>query len=118
MTANSRFNPIDALRSLPLGKSQKSAELDLLAPTPGSYAVITGASSGIGKAIAEELARRWYPHVYNGQPAKGMAHRALADIKESIRELDYYRRAMLVETDPSNADATAAAKAATERFPI
>ena len=54
----------------------------------------------------------------NGQPAKGMAHRALADIKESIRELDYYRRAMLVEADPSNADATAAAKAATERFPI
>ena len=34
MTANSRFNPIDALRSLPLGKSQKSAELDLPAPTP------------------------------------------------------------------------------------
>ena len=66
----------------------------------------------------KELARRWYPHVYNGQPAKGMAHRALADIKESIRELDYYRRAMLVEADPSNADATAAAKSATERFPI
>lgn len=71
MTANSRFNPIDALRSLPLeqlpvplpfglGKSQKSVELDLPAPTPGSYAVITGASSGIGKAIAEELARRGY----------------------------------------------------------
>ena len=75
MTANSRFNPIDALRSLPLeqlpvplpfgsgkshGKSPQSEELDLPAPTPGSYAVITGASSGIGKAIAEELARRGY----------------------------------------------------------
>ncbi|WP_034985455.1 mycolate reductase [Corynebacterium jeikeium] len=34
--------------------------MDLPAPTPGSYAVITGASSGIGKAIAEELARRGY----------------------------------------------------------
>lgn len=66
----------------------------------------------------KELARRWYPHVYNGQPAKGMTHRALADIKESIRELDYYRRAMLVEADPANADVNAAAKAATERFPI
>ena len=66
----------------------------------------------------KELARRWYPHVYNGQPAKGMTHRALADIKESIRELDFYRRAMLVEADPANADVNAAAKAATERFPI
>lgn len=66
----------------------------------------------------KELARRWYPRVYNGQPAKGMTHRALADIKESIRELDFYRRAMLIEADPTNADVTAAAKAATERFPI
>jgi oligoribonuclease len=44
----------------------------------------------------KELARRWYPRVYFGQPAKGLAHRALADIKESIRELEYYRRAVFV----------------------
>jgi len=40
----------------------------------------------------KELCRRWYPRIYYGQPAKGLAHRALADIHESIRELQYYRR--------------------------
>jgi oligoribonuclease len=44
----------------------------------------------------KELTRRWYPRVYFGQPAKGLAHRALADIRESIRELEYYRRAVFV----------------------
>jgi oligoribonuclease len=44
----------------------------------------------------KELARRWYPRVYFGQPAKGLAHRALADIRESIRELEYYRRTVFV----------------------
>ncbi|MFI5492918.1 oligoribonuclease [Actinoplanes sp. NPDC051859] len=44
----------------------------------------------------KELARRWYPRVYFGQPQKGLAHRALADIRESIRELEYYRRSMFV----------------------
>ncbi|MEZ2122817.1 MULTISPECIES: oligoribonuclease [unclassified Corynebacterium] len=44
----------------------------------------------------KELTRRWYPRVYFRQPDKGMAHRALADIIESIRELDYYRRAIFV----------------------
>jgi oligoribonuclease len=44
----------------------------------------------------KELCRRWYPRVYFGQPAKGLAHRALADIKESIRELEYYRRTVFV----------------------
>ncbi|WP_433531766.1 oligoribonuclease [Micromonospora sp. CA-263727] len=44
----------------------------------------------------KELCRRWYPRVYFGQPQKGLAHRALADIQESIRELEYYRRAIFV----------------------
>jgi oligoribonuclease len=44
----------------------------------------------------KELCRRWYPRVYFGQPSKGLAHRALADIKESIRELEYYRRTIFV----------------------
>lgn len=44
----------------------------------------------------KELCRRWYPRVYFGQPAKGLTHRALADIRESIRELEYYRRTVFV----------------------
>ncbi|MEH0981003.1 oligoribonuclease [Micromonospora sp. CPCC 205556] len=44
----------------------------------------------------KELCRRWYPRVYFGQPQKGLAHRALADIRESIRELEYYRRTLFV----------------------
>lgn len=44
----------------------------------------------------KELARRWFPRIYFGQPAKGLAHRALADIIESIEELAYYRRTMFV----------------------
>jgi oligoribonuclease len=44
----------------------------------------------------KELCRRWYPRVYFGQPSKGLAHRALADIRESIRELEYYRRTVFV----------------------
>ena len=39
----------------------------------------------------KELARRWFPRVYFAQPPKGLAHRALADIIESVRELAYYR---------------------------
>ncbi|HEY8533709.1 MAG TPA: oligoribonuclease [Micromonospora sp.] len=44
----------------------------------------------------KELCRRWYPRVYFGQPQKGLTHRALADIRESIRELEYYRRTIFV----------------------
>ena len=44
----------------------------------------------------KELCRRWFPRSYFGQPQKGLAHRALADIRESIRELEYYRRTVFV----------------------
>ena len=45
----------------------------------------------------KELARRWYPKVYFNSPEKTGNHRALADIRESIAELRYYRDAMMVE---------------------
>jgi oligoribonuclease len=45
----------------------------------------------------KELARRWYPRTYFAAPAKAGSHRALADIRESIKELKYYRRAIFVE---------------------
>ena len=44
----------------------------------------------------KELCRRWYPRIYFGQPTKGLVHRALADIHESIRELQFYRRTAFV----------------------
>ena len=44
----------------------------------------------------KELCRRWYPRIYYGQPEKGLAHRALADIEESIQELRYYRSTAFV----------------------
>ncbi len=56
----------------------------------------------------KELARRWYPRVYFSQPPKGMAHRALADITESIRELKYYRQALFVPHPGPDVDEAAA----------
>src|SRR5581483_7610640 len=50
----------------------------------------------IDVSSVKELAKRWYPRVYQSQPEKGLAHRALADIVESIRELAYYRRTLFV----------------------
>jgi oligoribonuclease len=44
----------------------------------------------------KELARRWYPRAYFASPAKVGGHRALADIRESIAELRYYREAIFV----------------------
>ncbi len=44
----------------------------------------------------KELARRWYPRAYFASPLKRGGHRALADIKESITELRYYRQAVFV----------------------
>ena len=44
----------------------------------------------------KELARRWYPRAYFASPAKNGGHRALADIKESVQELRYYREAVFV----------------------
>lgn len=48
----------------------------------------------IDVSTIKELARRWHPRAYFNQPDKGMAHRALQDIIESIRELDFYRRSV------------------------
>nr|WP_279591214.1 oligoribonuclease [Modestobacter marinus] len=58
----------------------------------------------------KELGRRWFPRVYFAQPPKGLAHRALADILESIRELAYYRQTLFVpEPGPTSDQAQAAA---------
>ena len=44
----------------------------------------------------KELTKRWYPRAYYNTPEKTGNHRALADIRESIAELRYYRDAVMV----------------------
>jgi len=67
----------------------------------------------------KELCRRWYPRIYFGQPEKGLAHRALADIKESIRELEYYRRTAFVPLPgPTTTEIAAAAQDATDAVDV
>jgi oligoribonuclease len=54
----------------------------------------------------KELSRRWYPRVFFQAPEKNGGHRALADILESIRELQYYRDAVFVaEPGPTSEEA-------------
>jgi oligoribonuclease len=65
----------------------------------------------------KELARRWFPRVYFAQPPKGLAHRALADIIESVRELAYYRKTLFVPAPgPSSDEAQAAAGKVVESY--
>lgn len=52
----------------------------------------------------KELAKRWYPRVYQSQPEKSLAHRAREDIRESILELAYYRRTLFVPPPGPNSD--------------
>ena len=50
----------------------------------------------IDVSTVKELARRWQPSVYDGAPDKAAGHRALDDIRESLEELRWYRRAGFV----------------------
>ncbi len=95
-------------------------------PTPNS-ALLAGNSVGTDKVFLEanmaavidhlhyrlidvssvkELAKRWYKVTYDEAPSKHGGHRALADILESIQELEYYRR-VLFPADPGPARAEA-----------
>jgi oligoribonuclease len=66
----------------------------------------------IDVSSVKELAKRWYPRVYQSQPQKGLAHRALDDIRESITELAYYRQTLFVpQPGPTSDEAKAAANA-------
>jgi oligoribonuclease len=71
----------------------------------------------IDVSSVKELSRRWYPRAYIHAPAKGGGHRALADIRESIRELAYYRQAVFVpEPGPTSDGARAAAASVVSAF--
>ena len=65
----------------------------------------------------KELSRRWFPRIYFNAPAKNGGHRALADILESIRELQYYRRAVFVpEPGPTTEEVQTISAAVVDAF--
>ncbi|MDQ1178061.1 oligoribonuclease [Microbacterium sp. SORGH_AS_0421] len=67
----------------------------------------------------KELSRRWYPRAYFQAPAKNGGHRALADIRESIRELAYYRAAVFVpQPGPTSEEAKAVSATAVSSFAL
>lgn len=53
----------------------------------------------IDVSTLKELSRRWRPEVYQGFK-KGQAHTALADVLESIDELEHYREHFILAPKP------------------
>ena len=58
----------------------------------------------IDVSSVKELVKRWYPELDANRPKGHGSHRALDDIRESVRELVYYREHVFVEA-PATADA-------------
>ena len=108
------------LDELPSGTTMEDAQQQVLdyirrfVPTP-KKALLAGNSVGTDKMFLEanmplvidhlhyrlvdvssikELAKRWYRRAFEEAPVKHGGHRALADILESIQELEYYRRVL------------------------
>ena len=50
----------------------------------------------------KELARRWYPDALASVPRKDGGHRALDDIRESLKELEYWRSSVFADVPPAN----------------
>ena len=131
------------LEEIPLGVSLADAEYAVheyilkFVPTPGT-APLAGNTIGTDRTFLakymprvdkhlhyrsidvssiKELSRRWFPRVYFNATAKDGGHRALADIRESIRELDYYRKAAFVsEPGPTTDEVQAISSAVVEQF--
>lgn len=131
------------LEMIPGGASLKDAEdavLDYIrtfAPTPQT-APLAGNTIGTDRAFLarympridshlhyrnvdvssiKELVRRWVPRIYYNAPEKDGGHRALADILESIRELDYYRKtAFVADPGPTTGEVQAVAASVIEEF--
>jgi oligoribonuclease len=59
----------------------------------------------IDVSSVKELTKRWFPKVYFQLPKKSGGHRALADIRESIAELRYYRHTVFVSQPGPESDA-------------
>lgn len=65
----------------------------------------------------KELVRRWIPRIYFNAPEKDGGHRALADILESIRELEYYRQtAFVADPGPTTSEVQTISASVVENF--
>ena len=64
----------------------------------------------IDVSSVKELVKRWYPDIDTARPRGQGSHRALDDIRESIREMAYYREHVFV--DPATVTAPTAPTAA------
>jgi oligoribonuclease len=65
----------------------------------------------------KELVKRWYPGLDNERPFKIGAHRALDDIRDSVRELQFYRERVFVPAPPAEPAATPGSDSATPAMP-
>mgnify|MGYP002152415541 FL=1 len=71
----------------------------------------------IDVSTIKELTRHWFPRMYFQAPEKNGGHRALADIRESIRELAYYRQVAFVdEPGPGTSEIKKISQDIVERF--
>jgi oligoribonuclease len=62
----------------------------------------------IDVSSVKELVKRWYPTVDSARPRGQGSHRALDDIRESVRELVYYREQVFVAAGEPDVDTPAA----------
>ncbi|WP_407552945.1 oligoribonuclease [Streptomyces sp. Pv4-95] len=123
-TASGLLEELDGGTTLEAAQAQVLAYIKKHVPEPGK-APLCGNSVGTDRGFllrdmptlesylhyrivdvssVKELARRWFPRAYFNSPDKSGNHRALADIRESIAELRYYREAVFVPQPGPDSD--------------
>ncbi|MFC7430610.1 MULTISPECIES: oligoribonuclease [unclassified Agrococcus] len=108
-----RFVPLE--RSAPLGGNTIGTDRTFLArymPAVDQHLHYRS----IDVSSIKELSRRWYPRAYFQAPEKAGGHRALADILESVRELQYYRKAVFTQDEVTSDAARAASEEVVTSF--
>jgi oligoribonuclease len=108
-----RFVPLE--RSAPLGGNTIGTDRTFLArymPRVDRHLHYRS----IDVSSIKELSRRWYPRAYFQSPEKAGGHRALADILESVRELQYYRKAVFTQDDVTSESARQASEEVVASF--
>jgi len=68
-------------------------------------------------STVKELCRRWYPAALGKAPSKKTAHRALDDIRESVTELDFYRRTIFAQAPEKEPPASDPMRQSSEQSP-